>query len=221
MFRKELTYYFATPIAYIVIGLYLVAVSLMLWVIPGAWNIIDSGYADLRGMFEMSPWLMMLLCPALTMRLFAEERQRGTWDLLLSKKVSVSRMVLGKYFAAWTLTLLAILPCIVHYVVLYQLAEPIGNVDGGQFAGSLIGLCLISMVFIALGLLMSCLTNNQIVAYILGVVLCFAMYWITIQDHYRSISRGVLDICDVGYLVMISAVSIAFTIVIAHRIGKK
>lgn len=221
MFRKELTYYFATPIAYIVIGLYLVAVSLMLWVIPGAWNIIDSGYADLRGMFEMSPWLMMLLCPALTMRLFAEERQRGTWDLLLSKKVSVSRMVLGKYFAAWTLTLLAILPCIVHYVVLYQLAEPIGNVDGGQFAGSLIGLCLISMVFIALGLLMACLTNNQIVAYILGVVLCFAMYWITIQDHYRSISRGVLDIRDVGYLVMISAVSIAFTIVIAHRIGKK
>lgn len=221
MFRKELTYYFATPIAYIVIGLYLVAVSLMLWVIPGAWNIIDSGYADLRGMFEMSPWLMMLLCPALTMRLFAEERQRGTWDLLLSKKVSVSRMVLGKYFAAWTLTLLAILPCIVHYVVLYQLAEPIGNVDGGQFAGSLIGLCLISMVFIALGLLMSCLTNNQIVAYILGVVLCFAMYWITIQDHYRSISRGVLDIRDVGYLVMISAVPIAFTIVIAHRIGKK
>ena len=221
MFRKELTYYFATPIAYIVIGLYLVAVSLMLWVIPGAWNIIDSGYADLRGMFEMSPWLMMLLCPALTMRLFAEERQRGTWDLLLSKKVSVSRMVLGKYFAAWTLTLLAILPCIVHYVVLYQLAEPIGNVDGGQFAGSLIGLCLISMVFIALGLLMSCLTNNQIVAYILGVVLCFAMYWITIQDHYRSISRGVLDIRDVGYLVMISAVSIALTIFTAHKIGKK
>lgn len=221
MFRKELTYYFATPIAYIVIGLYLVAVSLMLWVIPGAWNIIDSGYADLRGMFEMSPWLMMLLCPALTMRLFAEERQRGTWDLLLSKKVSVSRMVLGKYFAAWTLTLLAILPCIVHYVVLYQLAEPIGNVDGGQFAGSLIGLCLISMVFIALGLLMSCLTNNQIVAYILGVVLCFAMYWITIQDHYRSISRGVLDIRDVGWLLLITIVAVSATILLANRIGRK
>ncbi len=221
MFRKELTYYFATPIAYIVIGLYLVAVSLMLWVIPGAWNIIDSGYADLRGMFEMSPWLMMLLCPALTMRLFAEERQRGTWDLLLSKKVSVSRMVLGKYFAAWTLTLLAILPCIVHYVVLYQLAEPIGNVDGGQFAGSLIGLCLISMVFIALGLLMACLTNNQIVAYILGVVLCLAMYWITIQDHYRSISRGVLDIRDVGWLLLITLVAVSATILLANRIGRK
>ena len=221
MFRKELTYYFATPIAYIVIGLYLVAVSLMLWVIPGAWNIIDSGYADLRGMFEMSPWLMMLLCPALTMRLFAEERQRGTWDLLLSKKVSVARMVLGKYFAAWMLTLLAILPCIVHYVVLYQLAEPIGNVDGGQFAGSLIGLCLISMVFIALGLLMSCLTNNQIVAYILGVVLCFTMYWITIQDHYRSISRGVLDIRDVGWLLLITIVAISATILLSNRIGRK
>ena len=130
-------------------------------------------------------------------------------------------MVLGKYFAAWTLTLLAILPCIVHYIVLYQLAEPIGNVDGGQFAGSLIGLCLISMVFIALGLLMSCLTNNQIVAYISGVVLCFAMYWLTIQDHYRSISRGVLDIRDVGWLLLITIVAVPATILFANRIGRK
>ncbi|MCQ2310412.1 MAG: ABC transporter permease [Paludibacteraceae bacterium] len=217
MFRKELAYYFATPIAYIVIGLYLVAVSLLLWVIPGEWNIIDSGYADLRGMFEMSPWLMMLLCPALTMRLFAEEKQTGMWDLLRAKKVQVWKMVVHKYLAAWLLTLLAILPCIVHYIVVYQLAEPVGNVDGGQFAGSLIGLCLISLTFIALGILMATTTGSQIVAYILGVVMCFSMYWLTIQDHYRSISRGVVDIRDVGFLVGISAVAIGLTIFLARR----
>lgn len=221
MFRKELTYYFTTPIAYIVIGLYLLAVSLMLWVIPGEWNIIDSGYADLRGMFEMSPWLMMLLCPALTMRLFAEERQSGMWDLLRAKKINVWKMVVHKYLAAWLLTLLAIVPCIVHYVVVGQLAEPVGNVDGGQFAGSMIGLMLISMTFTALGILMASFTGSQIVAYILGVVMCFSMYWLTIQDHYRSISRGVLDIRDVGFLVAISAVAVGLTIFCANRIGKK
>ena len=82
MYRKELTYYFSTPIAYIVIGLYLLAISLFLWVIPGQWNIIDSGYAQVDGLFQLSPWLFMLLCPALTMRLFSEERQSGIWDLI-------------------------------------------------------------------------------------------------------------------------------------------
>ncbi len=221
MFRKELAYYFSTPIAYIVIGLYLVAVSLMLWVIPGEWNIIDSGYADLRGMFQMSPWLLLLLCPALTMRLFAEEKQSGMWDLLCAKKVQVYRMVLAKYFAAWLLTLLAILPCIIHYVVVYHLAEPVGNVDGGQFAGSLIGLCLISMTFTALGLMTATLSRNQIVCYVLGVVLCFALYWITIQAHYQSISRGVVDIRDVGFLFGISAVALVLTIVLACFVGRK
>jgi len=217
MFRKELAYYFASPIAYIVIGLYSVAVSLMLWVIPGEWNIIDSGYADLRGMFEMCPWLLMLLCPALTMRLFAEERQTGMWDLLKAKKIKVHRMVLVKYFAAWTITLLAILPCIVHYIVLYQLAEPVGNVDGGQFAGSMIGLCLISMVFIALGVMTATWSNSQIVCYVLGVVLCFGLYWLTIQNHYQSISRGVVDIRDVGFMILLASLAVGISLFSARR----
>jgi len=217
MFKKELAYYFASPIAYIVIGLYLLAVSLMLWVIPGEWNIIDSGYADLRGMFEMSPWLLMLLCPALTMRLFAEERQSGMWDLLRAKKVSVTRMVLAKYAAAWMLTLLAILPCVVHYVVVYQLAEPVGNVDGGQFAGSMIGLCLLSMVFTALGLSMATWSKNQIVSYVLGVVLCFSLYWATIMNHFQSISRGVVDVRDVGVMLLITILALGASVLTARR----
>ena len=114
MFRKELRYYFSTPIAYIVIGLYLLAISLFLWVIPGQWNIIDSGYAQVDGLFQLSPWLFMLLCPALTMRLFSEERQSGMWDLIRTKPISLTRIVLGKYFAARTLVLIGLLPCFVH-----------------------------------------------------------------------------------------------------------
>ena len=138
MFRKELTYYFSTPIAYIVIGLYLLAISLFLWVIPGQWNIIDSGYAQVDGLFQLSPWLFMLLCPALTMRLFSEERQSGMWDLIRTKPISLTRIVLGKYFAAWTLVLIGLLPCFVHYFVVAYMAEPMGNLDSGAFLGSFI-----------------------------------------------------------------------------------
>ena len=133
MYRKELAYYFSTPIAYIVIGLYQLAISLFLWVIPGQWNIIDSGYAQVDGLFQLSPWLFMLLCPALTMRLLSEERQSGIWDLIRTKPVSLSRIMWGKYFAAWTLVLIGLLPCFVHYFVVAYMAEPMGNLDSGAF----------------------------------------------------------------------------------------
>ena len=118
MYRKELAYYFSSPVAYIVIGLYLVTMSLFLWVIPGEWNILNSGYAQVDGLFYLSPWLFMILCPALTMRLFAEERMSGTWDLMMTKGVSLCRIVVQKALAAWTLLIIGILPCLVHYFII-------------------------------------------------------------------------------------------------------
>ena len=217
MYRKELTYYFSTPIAYIVIGLYLLTISLFLWVIPGEWNIIENGYADAYGLFTLSPWLLMLLCPALTMRLFSEEKQSGMWDLLLSKRVSVSRMVWGKYMAAWTLTAVSILPCIVHYRVLYHIAEPIGNVDGGAFAGGMVGLLLLSSTFTAVGMLCASWNRNQIVSYLTGVVTCFALYWLTFQTHFRSLARGVIDVRDVFFFLSVTIACIWLTMIIVSR----
>ena len=214
MFRKELSYYFSTPIAYIVIGLYLLAVSLFLWVIPGQWNIIDSGYAQTDGLFELSPWLMMLLCPALTMRLFSEERQSGAWDVLLVHPISMTRIVLGKFFAAWTLMLIALLPNLVHYFAVYAIAEPVGNIDGGQFAGSFIGLVLISGTFLSIGVLAGSFTRSQIVAYILGAVACFVLYWVLLQAHYAAMSRGVIDLVDVLVFVGVAVVCLSSVIVI-------
>ena len=217
MYRKELTYYFSTPIAYIVIGLYLLAVSLFLWVLPGEWNIIDSGYADAAGLFSLSPWLLMLLCPALTMRLFAEERQSGTWDLLLSRHLPVWRIVTAKYMAAWTITLLSILPCAVHYFILSAIAEPAGNVDGGAFAGSMAGLVLLSGTFTALGLLSGTASNNQIVNFLLGAVVCFVLYWVVLQERFRSVARGVLDLRDCLFFVSIAAVAVIVAIMVLSR----
>ena len=221
MFRKELSYYFSTPIAYIVIGLYLLAISLLLWVIPGQWNIIDSGYAQVDGLFQLSPWLFMLLCPALTMRLFSEERQSGMWDLLRTKPVSLTRMVLGKYFAAWTLVLIGLLPCFVHYFVVAYMAEPMGNLDSGAFLGSFIGLILLSGTFMAIGLLCATFSKSQIVCFITGALTCFVLYWVLLQDHYASLSRGVLDLRDVTFFVTLAALAILAAIITIDTLTRK
>lgn len=221
MFRKELTYYFSTPIAYIVIGLYLLAISLFLWVILGQWNIIDSGYAQVDGLFQLSPWLFMLLCPALTMRLFSEERQSGIWDLIRTKPISLTRIVLGKYFAAWTLVLIGLLPCFVHYFVVAYMAEPMGNLDSGAFLGSFIGLILLSGTFMAIGVLCATFSKSQIVCFIAAALSCFVLYWLLLQDHYSALSRGVLDLRDVIFFITISTLAILASIVTIDHMTRK
>ncbi len=221
MFKKELSYYFSTPIAYIVIGLFLLSISLFLWVIPGQWNVIESGYAQVDGLFHIAPWLLMLLCPALTMRLFAEEQQSGTWLLLRAQPISLVKIVLSKYMAAFVLTVIALLPCVVHYFIVFYMAEPIGNIDGGQFLGSMMGLIFLSASFTSIGMLCSTLTQSQLVAFILGAVCCFVLYWIILQDHYSSISRGVLDLRDIVFFLSITIVAIVLSTLIADRISRR
>lgn len=238
MYRKELAYYFSTPIAYIVIGLYLLVVSLLLWVIPGEWNIIESGYSQVDGLFQLSPWLFMLLCPALTMRLFAEERQNGTWSILRSKPMPLWRIVTEKYLAAWSIVAIAQLPCLVHYFLVYNLAEPVGNIDSGAFFGSFVGLFFLSAAYCAIGCFSSSLTKSQIVAFIIGLLLCFVLTWgfdliasmihngrgqliveqIGLNAHYTSISRGVIDLRDIVYFLSVSAV---FLLAIIQTLRKK
>jgi ABC-2 type transport system permease protein len=221
MYKKELTYYFSSPIAYIVVGLYLLAVSLFLWVIPGQWNVIDSGYAQVDGLFQLSPWLMILFCPALTMRLFAEERQSGIWDLIRTKPVSLWRIVLGKWAAAWTLVLIGLLPCFVHYFIVAQMAEPVGNLDSGAFLGSMLGLVMMSGCFLALGVFAATWSKSQIVCFILGALLCFVAYWVFLQEHYNSISRGVLDLRDVFFFVLTTLLSLILATFTIDRLTKK
>ncbi len=232
IYKKELRYFFATPIAYIVIGLYLLAVGLFLWVIPGEYNIPESGYAQVDGLFRLSPWFFLLLCPAITMRLIAEEQQTGTWQLLCTKPIALWKIVTGKYLAAWTLVVLAQLPCLVHYFLVYNLAEPVGNIDSGAFFGSFIGLLFLSAAFCAIGLWASSLTRSQIVAFIVGLVGCFLLFygfdllasifqngevvnaiqWFGFSEHYRSISRGVIDLRDIVYFLTVSTLFTLLTI---------
>jgi len=163
----------------------------------------------------------MLLCPALTMRLISEERQSGIWDLIRTKPVSLTRIMLGKYFAAWTLVLIGLLPCLVHYFVVAYMAEPAGNLDSGAFMGSFVGLILLSGTFMAIGLLCATVSKSQIVCFIAGALSCFILYWVLFQDHYSSLSRGVLDLRDILFFVTISIAAIGASIITIDQLTRK
>lgn len=238
MYLKELRYYFSTPVAYIVIGLFLLLISLFLWVIPGEWNIIDSGYAQTDGLFYLAPWLFLLLCPALTMRLFAEERQSGTWNLLRTKPIALWKIVVSKFAAAWTIVVIALLPCLVHYFAVAIMAEPQGNIDSGAFFGSFFGLLLISLAYSSIGTFCSSLTKSQIVSFILALLGCAIFYYgfdlaaslfstgaavnavreIGGYSHYQSIARGVVDLRDLLYFI---SIAIAFILITIWSLGRQ
>ena len=217
MYRKELSYYFSTPIAYIAIALYLLTISLVLWVVPGQWNIIDSGYAQADGLFWLSPWLLLLLCPALTMRLFAEERQSGTWDVLRTKPVSLTRIVLGKYFAAWTVVILAQLPCLIHFAAISALAEPAGNIDHGALLGGFIGLILVSAMLTAVGTWASTLSLSQIVCFLLAFVVGLLIMLACRLIDPATLQSGILALQDI---VLYLSIGILFIVLAIGRLSR-
>ena len=129
--------------------------------------------------------------------------------------------MLGKYFAAWTLVLIGLLPCFVHYFVVAYMAEPMGNLDSGAFLGSFIGLILLSSTFMAIGLLCATFSKSQIVCFICAALSCFVLYWVLFQDHYSSLSRGVLDLRDVVFFISISTLAIIAAIITINKLTRK
>lgn len=237
IFKKELRTFFSNATGYIVIGIFLLLTGLFLWVIPGEYNILDAGYANVEGLFYLAPWLFLFLCPAVTMRLLSEEKQTGTWELLVTKPLSKLQIVSGKYLSGLLLVVLALLPTLLYYFSVAYLAEPIGNVDSGAFWGSFIGLLFLAAVYVAIGIFASSLSKNQIVSFVVAVVLSFFFYYgfdllgsffssgqtiqlfesFGIHAHYQSISRGVVDSRDLIYFILLS---VAFLFVTILRIRK-
>jgi ABC-2 type transport system permease protein len=237
IFKKELRTFFSNATGYIVIGIFLLLTGLFLWVIPGEYNILDAGYANVEGLFYLAPWMFLFLCPAVTMRLLSEEKQTGTWELLVTKPLSKLQIVSGKYLSGLLLVVLALLPTLLYYFSVSYLAEPIGNVDSGAFWGSFIGLLLLAAVYVAIGIFASSLSKNQIVSFVVAVVLSFFFYYgfdllgsffssgQTIQlfessgihAHYQSISRGIVDSRDLIYFILLS---VAFLFATVLRIRK-
>ena len=230
IFWKEISEYLSSLIAYIVIGVFLTALGLLMWVFPET-NVLDYGYADMGTLFTMSPFVLMFLIPAITMKMFSEELKTGSFEILAVKPVSIYDIVFGKYLASWSISIIAIMPTGVYFFSLYQLANPKGNIDIAGITGSYIGLILLASVFTAVGLLASSLTKNQVVSFVLAAFLSFLLFtglnsfaninvWsdlslilasLSIEQHYNSLSRGVLDSRDIFYLLSVNIMLLLFT----------
>lgn len=228
---KEVMAFFSSVTGYLVAGVFLLMTALFLWIIPGNLNIPFGGYATLDSLFWIAPWLYLFLVPAVTMRLLADEKRSGTIELLLTNPITDWQLVFGKYLAGVTLVVISLLPTLVYFYSVHQLSQPIGNIDHGAIWGSYIGLVLLAAIYVAIGLFASSLTDNQIVAFVLAVVVCYFFYsgfqamaamptlrfmsafliMMGIDEHYQSISRGVVDSRDLLYFAGVILFFLALT----------
>jgi len=231
IFKKEINLFFSSLIGYIAIGVFLVLTGMVMWVFPQS-NVLDYGFATMDGFFRAAPYILMILIPAITMRSFAEERQTGTIELLVTRPLNDLSIIMGKYLACLLLVAVAVLPTLLYYYTIGTLGDPVGNIDAGGVAGSYIGLLFLAGAFVAIGLFASAITRNQIVAFVLAVLLSLTLYeafgelsklpiffaksddivdQIGIGYHYTSISKGKIDSRDVIYFLSIIAAFVGMT----------
>jgi ABC-2 type transport system permease protein len=221
LFLKEIRGFLYSFTGIMVIVTYLAINSAFLWILPGEFHLLDSGWANIDGLFILSPWVFMFLLPAITMRMFSEEKRNGTLELLFTKPLSEWQIVGAKFLAAFLLVLFALLPTLLYFYSIYQLGAPIGSIDIGGTWGSYIGLLLLGGSYAAIGLFASSLTDNPIIAFLLGAFLSFLIFFgleelarivpqgglsqilsgLGINSHYISVSRGVLDSRDLIYFI--------------------
>ncbi|GAA4021348.1 gliding motility-associated ABC transporter permease subunit GldF [Hymenobacter glaciei] len=227
--QKEFNAFLNSPVAYVVLGVFLIATGLFVWVFPDS-SVLDYGYADLQTLFNLAPWIFLFLIPALTMRTFAEEKKAGTIELLLTRPLTDGQIIGGKYLACLLLALLALVPTLLYYYSVYKLGSPEGNIDSAATVGSYLGLALLAAVFAAIGILASALTRDQIIAFLVAVVGCFLVYsgfdslasvlqgssayyvsQLGIAAHYRDLSKGLVDSRDLVYFFSVVAIALQAT----------
>ncbi|NNM19446.1 MAG: ABC transporter permease subunit, partial [Croceitalea sp.] len=176
IYKKELHTFFGSPIGYLIVGLFLTLNSLFLWVFKNDYNVFDYGFADLSKFFFLTPWVFLFMIPAITMKSFSEENKMGTLELLLIKPIGLWRIVQGKFWGAFSVTLIALIPTLIYVFSISQLGTTLGNYDLGMVIGSYFGLIFLVFVFTAIALFASSISSNQILAFILGGLLCFLFY---------------------------------------------
>lgn len=223
LYLKEIRAFLSSITGYIVILVFLITTGLFLWFFPNDFNILDYGYANLDGLFIIAPIVFLFLVPAITMRSFSEEKKTGTIELLLTRPISDMNIIVAKFLAAVSLIIIALLPTLVYLFSVYQLGFPKGNLDLGSIWGSYIGLLLLGSVFASIGVFASSTTDNQVISFILAILLSAFLYMgfelvysfdlfgsidlfirsLGINAHYSSISRGVVDTRDVVYFLSV------------------
>ena len=228
--KKEWQQFFSSLTGYIAISIFLLLTGLFLFVFPDT-NILDFGYATLGSFFDTAPWILLFFVPTVTMRALADEYKSGTFEILKTLPLSAGQIVRGKFFGAFFIIAAALIPTLIYAVSIQQLSA-VGGIDIGGTAGSYVGLLMLSAVFTAVGIAASSFTNNTVVAFIAGAFVCFLLYsgfdaisklplfksdlgyyieMIGINFHYRSISRGVIDLRDIIYFLSIITLFLLIT----------
>lgn len=228
---KEIRSFLSSLIGYIVMAVFLLMTGLFMWIFPGEWNTLDNGLASLESLFVLAPWVFMFLIPAITMRSFSEERRAGTIELLLTRPIGDFEIVIAKYLGGVVLVAISLVPTLIYFASVYILGEPQGNIDTGGTWGSYIGLLLLGSAYVSIGVFASSVTSNQIVAFLMATLLCFFMYIgfesiasfdsfgkldtvllrMGISDHYRSLSRGLIDSRDLIYFAILTGIFLLIT----------
>ena len=223
LYLKELRSFLSSIIGYVFILIYLIASGLFHWILSYNTNLLEGAEADLIPFFNLSPVILLILIPAITMRSIAEERRTGTIELLFTKPISDLGIILAKYFAGVTLMIIAIIPTIVYFFSMYYMGKPIGIIDLGASLTSYLGLILLGSVFVSIGIFASSLTSSQIVSFILAMFLCWFIYdglellgsfsqvgnsdaiirYFGISSHYNSIKKGLVDTSDIVYFISV------------------
>jgi ABC-2 type transport system permease protein len=219
--KKELRQFFSSLTGYIAIIVFLLANGLALFVFDG--NILDFGYATLDKFFQLAPWILLLLIPAITMRSFADEFKSGTFEILQTRPLTRWQVVGGKYMGSLIVVTIALIPTVVYFFSIQQLSSTEG-IDTGAIVGSYIGLFFLAAVFTAIGICTSSFTNNAVIAFIISLISCALLYYgfnaishlpgleggadyyiemAGIDFHYSSISRGVIDSRDIIYFLSV------------------
>jgi ABC-2 type transport system permease protein len=233
VFKRELASYFATPIAYVFIVIFLIMSSAFTFYLG---NFYERGQADLAPFFTFHPWLFLFLVPALSMRLWAEERKSGSIELLMTLPIEVGQAVLGKFLAAWVFTGLAIALTFPLWITVNYLGSP----DNGAILAAYIGSFLMAGGFLAVGSCISATTKNQVIAFILSVVVCFLLLlagfelvldvfssWapqsvvdavssLSFLTHFTEISKGVIDLRDLLYFGLLIAACLYANTIVLH-----
>jgi ABC-2 type transport system permease protein len=230
IFRKEIAVFLNSLIAYLVVLVFLTFIGVFMWLLPET-SILDYGYAEMDTLFSYGPLAFLLLIPAITMRSFAEEKKDGTIELLLTKPITDWSLLMGKYLSACALVAFSLIPTILYYISVYCLGKPVGNIDSAAVASSYIGLFLLGCVFTSAGIFASAISTNQIVSFILALIICYVSYngfnhlasldlWkgsavsllpMGLDYQYNALSKGVVDSRNVCYFLSVIGVMLLST----------
>ncbi|MBL1280971.1 MAG: ABC transporter permease [Fluviicola sp.] len=243
LYFKEIRSFLSSIIGYVFILIYLIASGIMHWVASTDANLLEGSEADLIPFFNSSPIIFLILIPAITMRSIAEERRTGTMELLFTRPISDLKILLAKYFASVTLMLIAILPTLIYYYSMTQLALEPDSFDHGATITSYLGLIMIGSAFVAMGIFTSALTSSQIVAFILALFLCWTFMpdigglallgsynlmgdfdsvaqYFGMSYHYNSIQRGVIDTKNIVYFISLIVLFIYSALTVIKSLKK-